>query len=125
MSATPSLLPFPKGEVNLVQGEGPPTNPNNFPSSDRANLREDEIFWRDHQPWLEKRGYMLRARYQPGWVASWKATGRGWWESEDGLLTYVSQRFILVFRSAVAEVACCSVQASSMLYEYPMARWSS
>lgn len=27
--------------------------------------------WADYQPWLLSRGYQLRARFQPGWVASW------------------------------------------------------
>ncbi|KZT71750.1 hypothetical protein DAEQUDRAFT_665556 [Daedalea quercina L-15889] len=26
-----------------------------------------EFYWRDRQPWLHERGYMLRARYRPGW----------------------------------------------------------
>jgi hypothetical protein len=30
-----------------------------------------ERFWRDHQPWLEERGYMLRPRFHPNWKPSW------------------------------------------------------
>ncbi|KAI8993982.1 kinase-like domain-containing protein [Trametes punicea] len=37
-----------------------------------GDLSEDEIWWRDHQVWLQERGYMLRPRYRPGWVPSWK-----------------------------------------------------
>ncbi|KAL4243617.1 hypothetical protein ABKN59_011688 [Abortiporus biennis] len=33
-------------------------------------LQTDEIFWRDIQPWLEQRGYMLRPRYRPDWKPS-------------------------------------------------------
>ncbi|CAL1706317.1 unnamed protein product [Somion occarium] len=35
-------------------------------------LSADEIYWRDHQVWLEAQGYMLRPRYRPNWVPSWK-----------------------------------------------------
>ena len=36
-----------------------------------ARLDEQEEFWRDHTDLLESRGYRLRPRYRPGWVASW------------------------------------------------------
>ena len=44
----------------------------NVPAADPVKLLPGELFWRDHQPWLEERGYKLRPRFQPGWVASWK-----------------------------------------------------
>lgn len=31
-----------------------------------------EVYWRDKQKFLESRGYMLRSRYHPDWVQSWK-----------------------------------------------------
>ncbi|KAJ7147612.1 hypothetical protein C8R43DRAFT_889589 [Mycena crocata] len=34
-----------------------------------------EIYWRDHQQWLETCGYMLRPRFRPGWRPSWIAQG--------------------------------------------------
>lgn len=36
-----------------------------------AMLTTEEIMWRDKQPFLESRGYMLRPRLRPGWVPSW------------------------------------------------------
>ena len=36
-------------------------------------LTDAEVWWRDHQKWLAEKGYMLRPRYRPGWVPSWKA----------------------------------------------------
>ena len=39
--------------------------------SGRAVLDEVETPWRDRQPFLQARGYALRPRYRPGWVASW------------------------------------------------------
>ncbi|KAI0081936.1 hypothetical protein K474DRAFT_1768164 [Panus rudis PR-1116 ss-1] len=37
-----------------------------------GGFRPTEVFWRDHQQWLEQKGYMLRPRYHPGWVPSWE-----------------------------------------------------
>jgi len=38
---------------------------------DRTVLRDSEVFWRDHQKWLQNCGYMVRPRYMPDWKASW------------------------------------------------------
>ncbi|KAJ7141188.1 kinase-like domain-containing protein [Mycena epipterygia] len=37
-----------------------------------GDLLPVECFWRDHQVWLEGCGYMLRDRYKPGWIPSWR-----------------------------------------------------
>ena len=37
-----------------------------------ARLEPVEVVWRDRQEYLASRGYMLRARCRPGWIASWK-----------------------------------------------------
>lgn len=37
-----------------------------------ARLTDDELYWRDHQEFLEAHGYMLRPRYRPGWTPSWR-----------------------------------------------------
>lgn len=37
----------------------------------RSHLDEGELLWRDRQPFLESKGYMLRSRYRPGWTPSW------------------------------------------------------
>ncbi|OSD07008.1 hypothetical protein PYCCODRAFT_1449738 [Trametes coccinea BRFM310] len=47
-------------------------------------LSSDEIWWQDHQVWLEQCGYMLRPRYRPGWVPSWVGTKRTQYMCEDG-----------------------------------------
>ncbi|KAJ4490917.1 hypothetical protein J3R30DRAFT_3654011 [Lentinula aciculospora] len=39
-------------------------------------LEEHEQFWRDHYDWLKGRGYLLRPRYCPGWVASWLGSNK-------------------------------------------------
>ncbi|THH29256.1 hypothetical protein EUX98_g4915 [Antrodiella citrinella] len=46
-----------------------------------------EIFWRDHQEWLAQKGYLLRPRYKPDWVPSWKGTGHHYDDYEDGKAT--------------------------------------
>lgn len=53
-------------------------------------LSEPEIFWRDHQLWLEEHGYMLRPRYRPDWVPSWKGSRKQWQRCEDGQSPKVS-----------------------------------
>ncbi|KAJ7658010.1 kinase-like domain-containing protein [Mycena rosella] len=52
---------------------------------DEDRLGDYELFWRDHNAWLKERGYILRARYQPDWVASWKATGVFSMDYEDAI----------------------------------------
>ncbi|EKM54751.1 uncharacterized protein PHACADRAFT_96349 [Phanerochaete carnosa HHB-10118-sp] len=54
--------------------------------SDPGELQPQEFFWRDHQPWLESKGYMLRPRYRPDWVPSWQGTKYFSWNREDGIL---------------------------------------
>jgi hypothetical protein len=44
-----------------------------------------EIWWSSHFEWLKGRGYLLRARYAPGWAPSWNTSGRVWFEHEDSL----------------------------------------
>ncbi|KAI0786628.1 hypothetical protein C8Q75DRAFT_808159 [Abortiporus biennis] len=38
----------------------------------RRDLFITEKFWRDLQPYLATKGYMLRPRYMPNWTPSWK-----------------------------------------------------
>ncbi|KAJ6631577.1 hypothetical protein B0H10DRAFT_2159825 [Mycena sp. CBHHK59/15] len=49
-----------------------------------AKIRSSELFWHDHCEWLKERGYLLRPRYQPGWVPSWIGTDKDSWNCEDG-----------------------------------------
>lgn len=51
---------------------------------DECRLYEVEIFWRDHYLWLKQKGYLLRPRYNPEWVASWKTSNEQWLCCEDG-----------------------------------------
>ncbi|KAH8107735.1 kinase-like domain-containing protein [Cristinia sonorae] len=60
-------------------------------SEDPRDLHPGEIFWRDHQQWLQERGYMLRPRYMPNWVPPWKGTNRAGVEFEDGQVSMFTQ----------------------------------
>ena len=72
--ARPATLPEPKG-----------------PS--KGELKPEEYWWLDRQKWLEERGYMLRPRYTPDWVPSWKATHKQYWKCEDGQAIMVRYPF--------------------------------
>ena len=52
-------------------------------SPDYSILNRGEVVWRDLQPWLEERGYMLRTRYRVGWVPKWKGTKISRFDHED------------------------------------------
>jgi len=40
-----------------------------------VHLNVAERWWRAHQPWLERCGYLLRPRYRQDWVPSWEQKG--------------------------------------------------
>lgn len=40
-----------------------------------SRMSHVEKSWRDRQAFLEASGYMLRPRYRPGWVPSWRGKG--------------------------------------------------
>jgi hypothetical protein len=58
-----------------------------------GELWSHEVFWRDHQPWLEQAGagYALRPRYHQDWVPSWKQNKKYWERCEDGQISTVSK----------------------------------
>ncbi|KZS89822.1 hypothetical protein SISNIDRAFT_385705, partial [Sistotremastrum niveocremeum HHB9708] len=51
-----------------------------------ARLLSTEKKWAKYQPWLQSIGYLLRPRYQPGWVPSWRRTKRKVTKCEDHVL---------------------------------------
>jgi hypothetical protein len=61
---------------------------------DPAKLDNIEVFWRDHQKWLQECGYMLRPRYMPDWKASWlTSTKKPYFMCEDGHIPTVRSSF--------------------------------
>lgn len=65
----------------------------NVQDPEDGQLLEVEVFWRDHQPWLKERGYLLRPRYQVDWKASWVRNKRlRYLDCEDGIVMGVRNR---------------------------------
>lgn len=60
--------------------------------SDRqpGDLDEHEDWWVERQEALEASGYMLRPRYRPGWIPSWRGTNKFPLDLEDGQRVLVS-----------------------------------
>lgn len=57
-----------------------------------GDLLPYEYFWRNHQQWLEKCGYLLPPRYKPDWIPSWKGTDLPWDMCDDGQAPNVRRR---------------------------------
>ena len=54
-----------------------------------------EAWWRDRYKQLNNLGYLLRPRYSPQWVPSWKTSNRNWRDCEDGKRLEVRKVFFL------------------------------
>lgn len=54
------------------------------PGVQPGDLRRGEVWWVERQEALEAAGYMLRARYRPGWIPSWHGTNKFFLDAEDG-----------------------------------------
>jgi hypothetical protein len=52
-------------------------------------LKTGEIFWRDHQKWLQDSGYMMRPRYMPDWTPPWKGTNKPSFKFEESIMLLV------------------------------------
>ncbi|KAI9063420.1 hypothetical protein FKP32DRAFT_1572126 [Trametes sanguinea] len=63
------------------------------PAHDGFGLAPYEVYWRELCPYLQSRGYLLRARYQPGWEPSWKARGTKVLKAEDHIGLHASSLF--------------------------------
>lgn len=72
------------------------SNPLNAPKEgfDVNQLFEHEICWRERYVWLKENGYLLRPRYNPEWVPSWKNTKKWWLTCEDGQILNVRKILI-------------------------------
>ncbi|KAJ6629435.1 hypothetical protein B0H10DRAFT_1776589 [Mycena sp. CBHHK59/15] len=65
-----------------------------------GDLTSTDIYWRDMQPWLQECGYMLRPRFRPGWVPSWKTSGLFYTLAED---SYMPMRLELMDAVRIAD----------------------
>ncbi|KAJ7680967.1 hypothetical protein DFH06DRAFT_1265694 [Mycena polygramma] len=50
--------------------------PRSAPIHPREELAPKELYWLDHHDWLKDSGYLLRPRFRPGWIPSWKTDPR-------------------------------------------------
>ena len=82
-------------------------------TSDRTPAEEldsREVWWRDRYHQLHDHGYLLRPRYSPQWVPSWKTSNRDSEDSEDGQRLKVCKRspccwyLIITCRSSSAQL---------------------
>jgi len=73
----------PTGTTNAAQEEDPDALLQEI-SELLSVLRNNEKKWRDRHEMLEKEGYVLRPRLQPGWTPSWLQSGKNPLECEDG-----------------------------------------
>lgn len=71
---------------------------------DEGRLFSYELFWRDNYHWLKGKGYLLRPRYHPDWVASWKGTEKKGQQCEDGQRLRVSQCVHLNCKDYMTEI---------------------
>src|SRR5882724_11126383 len=81
---------------------------------DSTQLKPPEHFWTDHQKWLESRGYMLRPRFRPDWVPSWRGTNKFYFSCEDGRSNYVRACYI----SLLALLTLCQALPLNRCYAY-------
>lgn len=74
---------------------------NEASSSAPQKMTTDELYgtldvweapWRDKQLFLQSRGYMLRPRYRPDWIPSWRTSDENPFYAEDGILAPVCVR---------------------------------
>jgi hypothetical protein len=75
----------------------------NQPGGQPGGLDEVETWWVERQEALEAVGYMLRPRYRPGWIPSWRGTNNFYLDVEDGQSLSVSTYF--TFMACAHEVS--------------------
>jgi len=72
--------------------DAPDTEP-----SDTVPLSENELWWTRHFQWLKDCGYLLRPRYAPDWVPSWRGTKKGRYSCEDSVTAMVGNILCQLF----------------------------
>lgn len=60
-----------------------------FPRLEEDQLTPNEMWWSQHFDWLKDCGYLLRPRYAPNWVPSWKGTKKERFSCEDSIVPMV------------------------------------
>ncbi|KAH9920123.1 uncharacterized protein B0H18DRAFT_1122090 [Fomitopsis serialis] len=95
-----------------------------------GGLNDRERAWRDRQPWLQERGYMLRPRYRPDWKPSWLGTDKSFIGCEDGLTilsgnildaTRISDGTLVMLKQVNSRVHPHEVEITRFLSSEPVA----
>ncbi|EGN92940.1 hypothetical protein SERLA73DRAFT_64928 [Serpula lacrymans var. lacrymans S7.3] len=61
------------------------------PGASSEVLSDGELWWHNHFQWFKDLGYLLRPRYAPGWVPSWKTSKKKlWYRCEDAQIPWIS-----------------------------------
>ena len=68
---------------------------NQLPERQPGDLDRREVWWVARQEALEVAGYMLRPRYRPGWIPSWRGTDKFYLDVEDGQISRASTFFAI------------------------------
>ena len=79
------------------------------PGRKPGDLDKDEAWWAERQEALEAAGYMLRARYRPGWIPSWRGTNQLYFNLEDGLPQSVSTLYAFLAAIPIIFLRCAWV----------------
>ena len=87
------------------------------PESRPGDLGEHEIWWAEHQEALEAAGYLLRSRYRPNWIPSWRGTDKFYRRCEDGQSTQVSalHAFLVALPTNLLRCAWVWTQLESLM----------
>jgi hypothetical protein len=92
------LVPDPTGNKSSQNKDAAEQPARSIWDSDRRpeTLGPGEHWWRDHYQWLKEAGYLLRPRYDPAWIPSWRGTKKDWIDCEDARVAWVGGRIFYV-----------------------------
>jgi len=79
------------------------------PGREPGALDEGETWWVERQEALEVAGYMLRPRYRPGWIPSWRGTNKFYRHFEDGQNILVSTFYTFLVSVSTNFLRCAWV----------------
>ncbi|EGO01511.1 hypothetical protein SERLA73DRAFT_103333 [Serpula lacrymans var. lacrymans S7.3] len=71
-----------------MKGDDPTPNPSQPLGAGAEVLADYELWWCNHFQWLKDIGYLLRPRYAPGWVPSWRSSKKIWYRCEDAQIPW-------------------------------------
>lgn len=91
----------------------------------KGELKPEEVWWRDRYEWLKGQGYVLRSRYRPDWIPSWKTKHKPYWKCDDGQAILVRDPFFTGEPRPIPPLEFCRSPTSWMLRRCRMANPSS